>query len=43
MRNQQLLTKLLAANVTGKNNLGNIDFVEGKIVICILKNGLLLN
>jgi hypothetical protein len=30
MRNQQLLAKLLAENLTGKNNLGNIDFVEEK-------------
>jgi len=37
MRKQQLFAKLLAENMTGKNNLGNIDFVGGKIVNCILQ------
>jgi len=42
MRNQQLIAKLLAENLTGKNNLGNIDFVEGKIVTCILKKQVMI-
>jgi hypothetical protein len=37
MRFQQLLAKLLAENLTDKKNLGNIEFVEGKRVIFLLK------
>jgi hypothetical protein len=42
MRNQQLLAKLFTENLTGKNKLGYIDFVEGKIVTCMLKKRIII-
>jgi hypothetical protein len=42
MRNQQLLAKFLVENLTGKTNLGNIDFVEGKIVTSMLKKRVMI-
>jgi hypothetical protein len=42
MRNQQLFAKLLAENLTDKNNVGNVDFVKGKVVTCTLKKRVMI-